>query len=237
MYPYHQYATSGTYDVCLTVTDASCFEYSCQAVFIPENNTVPSDSSCYAGFVITQDSPYEVTVVNASSGLDLNFVWTLSSNGISITSEGAFPTMVVDSTGGFVFCLTVSNGNGCEATFCDSILVDANGSIGGRLRSNGFTINVVSPQVITGYVLGMEESNEVAFNLYPNPFSDVLNLNTAGKEFKSYSIFSVDGKRVQTGSINGTVQTLNTADLSQGVYVFTLTDAKGNRQVQKVVKK
>lgn len=237
MYPYHEYTTSGNYEVCLTVTDGSCSENSCQPVFIPESNTVPTDSSCYAGFIITQDNPYEVTVVNAATGLDLNFVWTLSSNGISITSEGAFPTMVVDSTGGFVFCLTVSNGNGCEATYCDSILVDANGSIGGRMRSNGFTINVVSPQVLTGYTLGMEESNEVAFSLYPNPFSEVLNLNTAGKEFKSYSIYSVDGKRVQAGSINGTVQTLNTSDLSQGVYVLTLTDAKGNSQVQKVVKK
>ncbi len=236
VYPYHQYATSGTYNVCLTYADGSCSDNSCQSVFIPESNPVPADSSCYAGFIISQDNPYEVNVVNASTGNNLDFTWTVSSGIFSITSSGAFPSIVVDSTGSFVLCVEISNGN-CSASYCDSIIVGSNGILGGRLRSPGFTINVQSPQTITGYVLGIEENATSTFSVYPNPFNDVVNINTAGKDFKTYTIFSVDGKRVQAGSINGTTQTLNTSDLSQGVYVLTLTDAKGDRQVQKIVKK
>jgi PKD repeat protein len=236
LYPYHEYTASGTYDVCLTVTNGSCSDSMCQYVFIPENNTIPADSSCYAGFVVSQDSPYTVTIVNTTSGNNLNFNWTLSTGFFSITASGAFPSLVVDSTGSFVLCLSVDNGNGCSATFCDSVIVDANGTIGGRLNSTGFTINVVSPQVATGYVLGVEATSAASFTVYPNPFSDVVTINGAA-DFSSYQIFAVDGKKIQQGAVSGTIQTLNTSNLSQGVYVLTLTDSKGNTQVQKIVKK
>jgi hypothetical protein len=47
-------------------------------------------------------------------------------------------------------------------------------------------------------------------------------------------IFSVDGKNVYQG--NATSSTLNTSNLSAGVYMLSITDVQGNRQVQKIVK-
>jgi hypothetical protein len=124
---------------------------------------------------------------------------------------------------------------GCTSTFCDSIVVDANGMIGGRLNSAGFTINVVSPQTITGYdITGVENVENSTVSVYPNPFNDVLSLS--GVESNStIQIISVDGKTVYQG--NATSSTLNTSNLSAGVYMLSITDAQGNRQVQKIVKK
>ncbi len=235
MYPYHEYTTSGTYDVCLIVNDGECGDTSCQYVYIPTNNTFPSDSLCYAGFVISQDNPFEVSIVNTSSDLNSVYTWTLSSGLLTVTATGAFPTIVVENTGSYLLCITFTNAIGCTSTFCDSIVVDANGMIGGRLSSVGFTINVVSPQTITGYdITGIENVENATISVYPNPFNDVLSLSGVASN-STIQIFSVDGKNVYQG--NATSSSLNTSNLSAGVYILSITDVQGNRQVQKIVKK
>jgi PKD repeat protein len=238
-FPYHVYEAGGFYDVCLTVTNASCFQTTCQTIVIDEVDPVYPDSLCGSFFLINQISAYEIEVINGTSGNDLTFEWLLTNadGSITVTATGAYPTLQVESTGLFNFCLTVTNSNGCSSMYCDSMFVDTLGLLGGRLNSAGFTINVVSPQEATGFITGIENGTAATFGIYPNPFSDVVTINTGAKAFKSYAIYSVDGKQVQAGSINGTVQTLNTSDLSHGIYVLTLTDANGERQVQKLVKK
>jgi hypothetical protein len=163
------------------------------------------------------------------------YTWTLSSGLLSITANGAFPSILVENTGSFLLCITATNAMGCTSTFCDSIVVDANGMIGGRLNSAGFTINVVSPQTITGYdITGVENVENSTVSVYPNPFNDVLSLS--GVESNStIQIISVDGKTVYQG--NATSSSLNTSNLSAGVYMLSITDVQGNRQVQKIVKK
>jgi PKD repeat protein len=234
MYPYHEYTTSGSYNVCLVVYDGECSDSSCQYVYIPSNNTVPSDTLCNASFVITQNNPFEVSVVNTSSDMNSVYTWTLSSGLLSITANGAFPSILVENTGSFLLCITATNTMGCTSTFCDSIVVDANGMIGGRLNSAGFTINVVSPQTITGYdITGVENLENATISVYPNPFNDVLSLSGVASN-STIQILSVDGKVVYQG--NAMSSTLNTSNLSAGVYMLSITDTQGNRQVQKIVK-
>ena len=235
MYPYHEYTNSGSYNVCLIVNDGECGDTTCQYVYIPANNTVPSDSLCNASFVISQSNPFEISVVNTSSDLNSVYTWTLSSGLLTVTATGSFPTILVENTGSFLLCITSTNASGCTSTFCDSIVVDANGMIGGRLSSAGFTINVVSPQTITGYdITGVENVENATISVYPNPFNDVLSLSGVASN-STIQIFSFDGKNVYQG--NATSSTLNTSNLSAGVYMLSITDVQGNRQVQKIVKK
>ena len=237
MYPYHTYNEAGVYDVCLTVTNEICFENFCQQVIIPESNVIPGDSSCNAYYVVSQENPFEVSVVNLTSGNDLTFNWTISSGLISISATGAYPEMNIESTGNFVLCLTVSNANGCTSTYCDSILVGENGMIGGKVSAAGFVINVVSPQTLTGYeVAGINDNSSVTFNTYPNPFTDVLTISAEGTSVRSFEIFSVDGRKVMQGAINGNVESVNTSTLNKGIYMLGLVDNNGARTVKKIVK-
>jgi PKD repeat protein len=238
MYPYHIYDNEGTYNVCLTVSDPDglCSESYCQNVFIPAENNFPIDSLCFADFVITQDNPFEVIVVNGSTGNNLDFTWTLTGGGISITSTGAFPTIEVENTGAFEFCLTVSD-EFCSATYCDSIVVGENGIIGGKVSSAGFTINVMSPQAATDFPLAIENNEEILFSVYPNPFSNLLNIKTINTEAVSYEITSIDGRRISQGNISGDNQTINTSELNSGLYMLSISDKSGNRQIQKIIKK
>ena len=234
MYPYHEYTASGTYDVCLIVNDGECSDSTCQYVYIPTNSIFPNDSLCYAGFVITQNNPFEVSIVNTSSDFNSVYTWTLSSGLLSITASGAFPSIVVENTGSYLLCISTTNVMGCTSSFCDSIVVDANGMIGGRLNSAGYTINVVSPQNITGYDLtGIENVENATISVYPNPFNDVITLTGVASN-STIQLFSVDGKKVYQG--NATNSVLNTSNLSAGVYMLSITDMNGNRQVQKIVK-
>lgn len=234
MYPYHEYTISGTYDVCLIVYDGECSDSSCQYVYVPASNPVPNDSLCNASFVITQNNPFEITVVNTSSDMNSTYTWTLSSGMLTISANGAFPSILVENTGSFLLCITATNSMGCTSTFCDSVVVDANGIIGGRLNSAGFTINVLSPQTITGYdITGVENLENATISVYPNPFNDVLSLSGVASN-STIQIFSVDGKVVYQGT--ATSSTLNTSNLSAGVYMLSITDVQGNRQVQKIVK-
>jgi hypothetical protein len=153
---------------------------------------------------------------------------------LTITATGAFPSILVENTGVYLLCITSTNAMGCTSTFCDTIVVDASGMIGGRLNSAGFTINVVSPQTITGYdITGIDNVENAAISVYPNPFNDVITL-TGVSSNSTIQIFSVDGKNVYQG--NATSSTLNTSNLSAGVYMLSIIDTNGNRQVQKIVK-
>jgi len=238
IYPYHVYNQSGFYDVCLSVSNAlGCLNTSCKTVFIPSNNPFPQDSSCFAGFVISQENPFEVNIVNITTGNDLTFSWTVSSSFISVTGTGPYPTIQVSETGSFLVCVTVSNSAGCSATFCDSLFVDENGNIGGKVSAAGFTINVLSPQLITGYTtMGMNESELENVSFYPNPFNDVLNISSSSSDLKGYEIISIEGKKVQQGAILGKSQTVNTSDLGKGIYLLNVIDKAGNQKVQKIVK-
>jgi len=237
VYPYHEYAQSGSYDVCLIVTDGpACFTTTCQNVFIPASNPVPQDS-CFAGFIISQENPFEVNIVNITTANDVNFTWTLSSTNGTVTQTGAYPSFQVDSTGAFILCVTIANSAGCTSTYCDSLYVGPNGMLGGKVSAAGFVINVVSPQTITGYeVAGINDNSSATFNTYPNPFTDVLTISAEGTSIRNFEIFSVDGKKVMQGSVNGNVETVNTSTLNKGVYMLGLIDNNGARIVRKVVK-
>lgn len=237
IYPYHNYEVSGTYNVCLTVTSENCFENTCQDVFIPESNVIPSDSSCSAGFVISQENPFSVSVVNTTSGNNLTFNWTISSGMLNISAAGAYPSMTIESTGSYLLCLTVSNSNGCASTFCDSIVVDENGLIGGRLSAAGFVINVLSPASITGYTTtGMEEAANSAFQVYPNPFNESIFVSLNELENTRFEIVSIDGKLVQCGFINNQLNTISTSELGAGIYMLNVIENNGRKYVQKIVK-
>jgi PKD repeat protein len=238
MYPYHVYETAGTYTVCLAVSlEGICSDSLCQSVIIPEEVVFPNDSLCSAYFVVSQENPFEINVVNASTVNAGEFTWTISGGGISITATGAYPSIQVETLGSFELCLTVTGPNGCTSTYCDSIVVDENGFSGGRLSSEGFVINVSSPAGITGFVsTGIAPSVTASeFSVYPNPFSDLLNI--AGEDGKAYQIFSVDGKLVLQGNINANQTSIAGAELKAGIYFLNILRKDGSQSVTKISKK
>lgn len=234
VYPYHTYNQAGIYSVCLAVFNGNtCADTLCQNVLIPESNTIPTDSSCQAYFVITQQSPFEVTVVNASTAVNALYSWTITGNGVSLTAEGTYPSITVQATGSYSLCLSVTGGN-CSSVYCDSLIIGTDGMIGGRVSDLGFTINVTSPQAITGFdVTGIEASN-LQVNVYPNPFEGQLAI--AGVNEGNYSITGVDGKLLASGRITSQNQVIDANLFADGIYFLTVWNVAGERSIQRIVK-
>lgn len=232
-YVYHEYAQGGTYTVCMIQNTPTCSDTICQQVLIPATLPTLPDSLCNAEFAITQQNPNEVIVVNGSSGNDLTFTWTISGNGLTISAQGAYPEIVVEATGAYLLCLSVSSPN-CTATYCDSIVIDENGMWNGKLANTGFVVNVMSPQQATGFVNSVQELENITSTLYPNPFTDVMYVSA--NKASTFEIISLDGKRIQTGNIPEGQSTLSTSNLASGVYFFSQVYANGAKTVKKIVK-
>jgi hypothetical protein len=232
-YVYHVYSQPGAYTACLTASNATCFETQCQTIVIESELTSISDSLCDAEFAVTQQTPFEVTVINASTAVNANFTWVLSGNGTNITLNGAYPSVTVDTIGTFYLCLNVENEN-CTSVFCDSLVIDGDGLVGGRLSELGFTINVTSPQAITGYnPTGIQSANTL-LGVYPNPFADQLIIS--GLDKGVFSLMGIDGKMLNSGSINSSPYTFDTNDLSRGTYFLTILSSTGERFTRRIVK-
>ena len=71
---------------------------------------------------------------------------------------------------------------------------------------------------------------------YPNPFVSQLNVTTTLKAGLGYSItlLNTNGKVVQTQSIENDVETLNLANITNGLYILQIIDP--NNQINEIVK-
>ena len=229
-FPQHSYNHPGTYNVCLTVTSNNCTDTYCSPIVIDTTGN-PGGTTCRALFAIVQLAPYQVTVVNLSSGLNLNFLWDFDDGS---TSTQPFPSHVYAATGSYNLCLTVSDNNGCTSTYCDTLSVDSLGNIF-RLSMQGFTVNVVSPAQLTGV---NEIVKQRTFNVFPNPFSSELTIqcNTGFAAAKEYRILSIEGAEVMIGKLNGFEGKVNASSLSRGAYLIELTLTDGSRSYQNIIK-
>jgi hypothetical protein len=94
---------------------------------------------------------------------------------------------------------------------------------------------LVFDNVVVTAGTGAGNVNSLTFeaSVFPNPASDVLNINTNGVEVASIAIYSLDGKVVATG--NGT--SVNVASLTEGMYIYEVVATNGAVSKNTFVKK
>jgi len=85
---------------------------------------------------------------------------------------------------------------------------------------------------IVDFVASIEE-NKLATSAYPNPATDVLNIEMNGETIESVNITTLEGKIVATS----TVGTINISDLNAGMYIYNLTTVSGKISTGNFVKK
>ena len=83
--------------------------------------------------------------------------------------------------------------------------------------------------------LGVDENSSVQFSVYPNPFSN--NINVTGindTKLATYKLFTIDGKLIKKGNLSNAPIYLN--DLSRGMYLLQLS-SDGKIETKKIIKK
>ncbi len=217
-FPQHTYTIPGNYQACLTITDSNCTDTYCYSVLADSNNVNPGP--CQAQFVVLQVAPFDVVIIDLSTGSNLSYSWDF---GDGNTSTQQYPSHYYNTTGSYVLCLTVSNGFlGCSSSFCDTLNVDSLGNVYRSLQ--GFSINVVSPSDFTS--VGSAPSSD-GLELYPNPVKDqfvVRQVNTVG----SHSTYRILSSEVSNN--------INASFLPAGTYLLELHRLDGSVFYHRLVK-
>lgn len=116
--PSHTYATTGNYTVCLAVSDGNgCVDTFCMPVGI-----ITPPNPCDASFTIVPLGTlvcFFPTNPNAAT-----YSWSF---GDGNTSASSHPNHQYASVGTYNVCLIIDDGNGCQDTSCQSIVVTGGG--------------------------------------------------------------------------------------------------------------
>lgn len=135
--------------------------------------------------------------------------------GFNMAGENSTPWLKSDGTG-----------TGGTSTGCGIPWTDANTVVAGAPQP--YVINLVGDEV-----LGVNDNLKDVVSIYPNPTSDILNVAVPSNvEIISAQLYDVLGKDTGLRLVNGT---MNTSNLSRGVYLLTLKTSAGDL-TQKVIK-
>ncbi|HRE78246.1 MAG TPA: CotH kinase family protein [Flavobacterium sp.] len=98
---------------------------------------------------------------------------------------------------------------------------------GDRVTFNNFSVKGVEMP------LSIPENTSLIFKVYPNPASEVLNINHSYSDV-TFNLFTIDGKIIKAGNLEN--QQINISDLQSGIYLLQLS-SDGKSETKKIVKK
>ena len=217
----HFYSQNGTYTACLYVDSAGvCSSTTCQTIVVTNSG---NNNGCIANFFWFADSLNNSVYLinNSSGGMLMTYAWDF---GDGNTGTGQVVSHNYANYGTYLVCLTISDGAGCTATYCDSIAYTL---FQGQQNRSGFTLNIV----LAGPTGIVEEIKAVdQLSIYPNPTSGEFNLTFESTINGNVEILITDivGKVVmnETTTVNtGSVKlNYNLSDYNNGMYIMNIRD-------------
>ena len=117
--PYHTYETSGTYVVCLTITDnTGCTSTECHEVTVQG-----VESDCHADFTWEQiPNTYQIHFHSTSTSSHdiISYGWHF---GDGHEGDGANPYHTYETPGTYVVCLRIEDNTGCVSEICHEVTI------------------------------------------------------------------------------------------------------------------
>lgn len=196
----HTYTSTGTFTVCLTVTDSAlnCTSTFCDTVNIPTQTTCPVTFTNVNLLGTQTFSAQPLSIFNT-------YTWTFGDN---TTGTGAVTTHTYLAPGTYTVCVTMTTQLGCTSTFCDTVNVGPIGMAEQELANS-----------ITVYPNPFAETISVAFeNGFASPVTISL-LDVTGRVL-------TEEKAVSVHSSNGVI-TLRADHLQAGAYLLRVRTEHG----------
>jgi len=162
--------------------------------------------SCDAFFTLVPDTlPQHYYALNQSTGSgNLSFVWNWGDG--SPSSSGNNPSHVYSTAGLYNICVTVSDGNGCTDSYCDTTFVT---------RSD--TIIYIDVVFFLPYYLKVKniEAKDDLIMLYPNPSNGIFMIKNS-ESIHSIEIFNMLGDLLLT---QGNAKIIDLQNYPKGIYL------------------
>lgn len=90
--------------------------------------------------------------------------------------------------------------------------------------------------VYNSVLLSSQEFNQNNFTIYPNPVKETLNINNGSNQQVTATVYDIDGKLLQSHSLENNLSTLDVKALSQGLYFVVFENENGERVSKKFIK-
>ncbi|KQT15328.1 hypothetical protein ASG31_15485 [Chryseobacterium sp. Leaf404] len=193
----------------------------------------------------TNPEYFNTTTVNFALQRDLygsETKWTLKNSAGTVLYSGgpyadtaSLPALFTQTwtlpLGCYVFAISDAYGDGLSSF--DGGYVTLTTSSGTVIYTGSDDILGYATKSFTNQVLSVNDVKEKTFSIYPNPASDVLNIQNVSDK-ATFEIHNAVGRLVKSGKIeNGQVKV---ADFVKGVYVITVKD-KNLAETLKFIKK
>jgi len=179
-------------------------------------------TGCDAQFTVSPSStPQLWYAVNQATGTaPLTYSWNWGDG--SANSSGAYPSHTYSSAGNYNICLTITDGNGCTDTYCDSSTY--------IYKTEGAAITL---DVVAQLPNGVEELDNHHFSIYPNPTNNLLNITTTlqGNNETQYQIINTLGATAMANKATAKDFSIDVSALPSGIYFIHLQ--RGNAQTVK----
>ncbi|GGD82073.1 T9SS type A sorting domain-containing protein [Planktosalinus lacus] len=75
-----------------------------------------------------------------------------------------------------------------------------------------------------------------SFALYPNPVNETLQINNTSNQVVAASLYDLNGKLLQSHSLENSVSPINVSALTHGLYFVVLVNEQGDRVSKKFIK-
>jgi len=239
----HTYASSGTYYVCVTVTEYDaqqaviCTDTYCDSVSVTSGSMPCQANFCStidSSVIITQNSNGTTTTtigdifffcdLSNPVGMIQSWQWDMGDNGAgqylqNTSSTSQAPVYEFDTNGVYYVCLSINTiGGQCNSTSCDSV-----------------DFSMLQSQTAIEEINAFQE-----LKLYPNPASDRVTVNLVSNTIGDLSIRLVNmmGQTLSYSTIiifNGAINhSLDVSKIANGVYSVEVV-LNGEKQHQRVV--
>lgn len=120
---------------------------------------------------------------------------------------------------------------GCRLMFTN----DQSAKVRATINKYSFRKSITTNQVCLP--LGIEENQVLqGVEIYPNPVSDLLQVNLKKQGSYTIEIFDFTGKLLKIRESKSLNNTINLSNLESGVYILMITDAQGANAYFKVIK-
>ncbi|MBL0155001.1 MAG: pre-peptidase C-terminal domain-containing protein [Chitinophagaceae bacterium] len=199
---------------CANALDNSTNGTTAGAATIPFNTNVtglisPTGDIDHYKFVITTGGTITITLTTLPGDYDLKLLSSTGSQ-LAISQAGGTTseTITRTMTPGTYYAQVFGYNGANSATVCYTLKVQ----LGTAARENIFTDN----------------SNVVKLNLFPNPATQVLNVNVSGNDSrKTITVIDINGRQIQTQALLNGNTSIDISKLARGMYYLRVNGADG----------
>jgi PKD repeat protein len=205
--PNHTYASTGLYNVCLTIyaldSLSNCQQNFCDSLYVMADST---SSSCDAGASFDVNLNGTITGT-ATSPNAYSFYWSVFDNsGTTLLYDTWTNPMSYNpgSPGVYLVCLTTWDS---LQMLCDSACYT----------------------VATDSTAGLNSLEQITLNVYPNPANDFININTSEGNISTITLLNISGTIVREAVVREAITQIELQNLPQGMYFVHALGREGQQ--------